>query len=55
SVFHLIIHTEGTANLKDHTTHFACLSLIYSVFIHDNHFQSILLERLRDLAKYQES
>ncbi|KAF7642980.1 hypothetical protein LDENG_00246930 [Lucifuga dentata] len=27
--------------LKDHTIHFACLSLIYSIFIHyvtDNHF-----------------
>ncbi|KAF7651810.1 hypothetical protein LDENG_00105180 [Lucifuga dentata] len=35
--------------LKDHTTHFACLSLIYSIFIHVRLLtiisQSILLEQ----------
>ncbi|KAF7641593.1 hypothetical protein LDENG_00276600 [Lucifuga dentata] len=36
-------------HLKDHTSHFACLSLIYSIFIHVTLLtiisQSILLER----------
>ncbi|KAF7646841.1 hypothetical protein LDENG_00181650 [Lucifuga dentata] len=27
-------YTRETLNLKDHTTHYACLSLIYSIFIH---------------------
>ncbi|KAF7641357.1 hypothetical protein LDENG_00283780 [Lucifuga dentata] len=37
-----------TLNLKDHTTHFACLSLIYKIFKHVTLLtiisQSILLE-----------